>query len=108
MEIPVLSDIVVICALALSVIFVCRRLAIPTIVGFLLTGIFAGPHGLKLVSQVKVVDHLAEIGVVCLLFTIGLELSLKSLSRIKFIVLLGGAFQVVVTLIAGVGLASAL
>ena len=108
MEIPVLSDIVVICALALGVIFVCRRLAIPTIVGFLLTGIFAGPHGLKLVSQVKVVDHLAEIGVVCLLFTIGLELSLKSLSRIKFIVLLGGAFQVVVTLIAGVGLASAL
>jgi monovalent cation:H+ antiporter-2, CPA2 family len=108
MEIPVLSDIVVICALALGVIFVCRRLAIPTIVGFLLTGIFAGPHGLKLVSQVEVVDHLAEIGVVCLLFTIGLELSLKSLSRIKFIVLLGGSFQVVVTLIAGVGLASAL
>ena len=37
MDIPVLSDIVVICALALGVIFVCRRLAIPTIVGFLLT-----------------------------------------------------------------------
>ena len=108
MDIPLISDIVVISALALGVIFVCHRLAIPTIVGFLLTGILAGPHGLRLVSQVKEVEHLAEIGVVCLLFTIGLEFSLKSLSKIKSIALIGGAFQVFVTLIAGVGLASVL
>ncbi|MBM4327280.1 MAG: potassium transporter KefB [Deltaproteobacteria bacterium] len=108
METAFLKDIIIISGLALGVVFVCHRLAIPEIVGFLLTGILAGPHGFGLVSQVSDVDSLAEIGVVCLLFTIGLEFSLKSLLRIKFISLVGGSLQVGFTVAIGCALASTL
>jgi len=98
MEINLLQDIIIICGLALAVTFVCHRFRIPTVVGFLLTGLIAGPHGLALVHQVTKVEQLAEIGVVCLLFTIGLEFSLKSLLQIKFLTLVGGSCQIGLTL----------
>jgi monovalent cation:H+ antiporter-2, CPA2 family len=98
MEIEILRDIIVICGLALGVIYLCHRLKIPTIVGFLLTGLVAGPHGLALVRQISEVEQLAEVGVVCLLFTIGLEFSLKRLLQIRFLSLVGGGCQVGLTL----------
>jgi CPA2 family monovalent cation:H+ antiporter-2 len=108
LETAFLRDIIIISSLALGVVFICHRVGIPEIVGFLLTGILAGPHGFGLVSQVSDVDSLAEIGVVCLLFTIGLEFSLKSLMRIKFISLVGGSLQVGLTVAIGCALASTL
>jgi CPA2 family monovalent cation:H+ antiporter-2 len=69
-------------------------------VGFLLTGILAGPHGLGLLKAVHEVEVLAEIGVVLLLFTIGIEFSLKNLLRIKKSVLMGGSVQVLLTFVA--------
>jgi CPA2 family monovalent cation:H+ antiporter-2 len=69
-------------------------------VGLLLTGIFVGPHGLRLIKAVNNVETLAEIGVVLLLFTIGLEFSFKELSRLKKAALLGGSLQVVLTVVA--------
>ena len=102
MEITLLRDIIIICGLALSVIFLCQRCSIPPIVGLLLTGILVGPHGLRLVSQLGHVERMAEIGVVCLLFTIGLEFSLKSLLEIKFLSFVGGGIQVALSiLVAG-------
>ncbi|MBI5572130.1 MAG: cation:proton antiporter [Desulfomonile tiedjei] len=98
MEIGLLRDIIIICGLALGVIYICHRLKIPTIVGFLLTGLVAGPHGMALVRQTVEVEQLAEVGVVCLLFTIGLEFSLKRLLQIKFWSLVGGGCQVGLTL----------
>lgn len=98
MEIVLLRDIIIICGLALGVILVCHRLGIPTIVGFLITGVLAGPHGLALIHQMAEVEQLAEVGVVCLLFTIGLEFSLKRLYQIKFLSLVGGCCQVGLTL----------
>ena len=97
MEIPLLSDIVVIFGLSIAVLFVCYRLRIPTIVGFLLTGVLAGPYGLGLVKGVHEVEILAEIGVILLLFTIGIEFSLKDLLKIRRSVLLGGSLQVLLT-----------
>ncbi len=94
MEIPLLRDIIIICGLALGVGFFCQRFTIPDTVGFLLTGILAGPNCLGLVIHVSEVEQLAEIGVVCLLFTIGLEFSFKSLLKIKTSVLFGGTIQV--------------
>jgi len=108
MEITLLRDIIVICGLALSVIFVCQRCSIPPIVGLLITGILAGPHGLRLVSQLGHVERMAEIGVVCLLFTIGLEFSLKSLLQIKFMSLVGGGVQVVLSILLAGLIAGAL
>ncbi len=106
MEAPLFTDLIVICGLALGVIFVCHRLGIHPVAGFLLTGVLCGPHGLSLVRQVHEVEQVAEIGVICLLFTIGLEFSLKSLLEIKFLVLVGGALQVGLTLLVTAGIAA--
>ena len=83
MEIPLLNDIVIIFGLSIVVLFICHRFRIPSIVGFLLTGVLAGPHGLGLIKALHEVELLAEVGVVLLLFTIGIEFSLKSLLQIK-------------------------
>ena len=88
MELFLLKAILIIFALSMVVLFVCHRLKVPAIVGFLLTGLIAGPHGLGLITAVKEVKVLAEIGVVMLLFTIGIEFSLKDLIRIKRAVLM--------------------
>jgi len=48
MEIPLLKDILIIFTLAIAVLLVCHRLRVPSIVGFLFTGLLAGPHGLAL------------------------------------------------------------
>jgi CPA2 family monovalent cation:H+ antiporter-2 len=100
MGIPLLNDIVIIFGLAIAVLFLCHRLHVPTIVGYLMTGILAGPHGLGLIDGVHEVEILAEIGVVLLLFTIGIEFSLRSLLQIKRLVLIGGPLQVLLTLFA--------
>ncbi len=100
MEIPLLDDISIIFGLAVAVLFLCHALRIPSIVGFLLTGVVAGPHGLGLIDAVHEVELLAEIGVVMLLFTIGIEFSLKSLVRVKKAVMVAGGLQVFVTLLA--------
>ena len=93
MEVPLLKDLVIIFILATIVIFLFHRFRIPAVVGFLLTGIVVGPHGLGLISSVADVEILAEIGVILLLFTIGIEFSLKSLLRIKRFLLIGGTLQ---------------
>ncbi len=105
MEIPLLYDICIIFGLSIGVLLICHRLGVPSIVGFLLTGLIAGPHGLELIKAVHEVEILAEIGVILLLFTIGIEFSLKHLLRIKQAVLLGGSLQVGLTLLAAFALA---
>ncbi len=97
MALPLLHEIVIIFGLAIVVLFVCYRLHLPTLVGFFLTGVLAGPHGFGLIRGVRDVELLAEIGVVLLLFTIGLEFSLKDLLQIKKAVLVGGSLQVLLT-----------
>lgn len=99
-ELPMLSDIVWIFGLATLVILVFMRLKIPTIIGFLFTGALAGPYGLSLVQASTTVDVLSEIGVILLLFVIGMEFSLKSLMAIKKAVFIGGALQVSLTILA--------
>ncbi|MBT0810897.1 cation:proton antiporter [Litoribacter ruber] len=99
-ELPLLSDIVVIFGLATLVILIFTRFKIPTIIGFLLTGAIAGPYGLSLVTASTAVEVLSEIGVILLLFVIGMEFSLKSLLSIKKAVFIGGALQVGLTISA--------
>jgi len=99
MEIQLLKDIVIIVGLSIVVIFICHRIRVPAIVGFLLTGILAGPHGLGLVKAAQEVEILAEVGVVLLLFTIGIEFSLRNLLQIKKSVLIGGSLQVLLTIL---------
>ncbi|PKL75204.1 MAG: potassium transporter KefB [Candidatus Melainabacteria bacterium HGW-Melainabacteria-1] len=96
-----LQDMGVIFILAMGVILICHRLNISEIIGFLITGILAGPYGLKLVADVHTVELLAEVGVVLLLFTIGIEFSLGQLAQIRRSMLLGGSIQVFGTALAG-------
>lgn len=100
MDLPLLKDIFIIFGLSIVVLFVCLRIKIPTIVGFLITGIVAGPHGFGLISAVAEVETMSEIGIVLLLFTIGIEFSLKDLMKIKRLVFLGGSAQVFLTILA--------
>jgi CPA2 family monovalent cation:H+ antiporter-2 len=99
MDLPILKDILIIFGLSIAVLFVCLRLKLPTIVGFLVTGILAGPHGLGFIEDVGNVDRMAEVGVVLLLFTIGIEFSLKDFFRIRRVLLVGGSLQVLLTIL---------
>ncbi|MDX1765297.1 MAG: cation:proton antiporter, partial [bacterium] len=99
-----LTDMVVIFGVAIAVLFVSTRLGLPAIVGLLLTGVLAGPHGLMLVKAVHEVEVSAEIGVILLLFTIGIEFSLKQLMQIRRSVLLGGGLQALFTVGATVAM----
>jgi CPA2 family monovalent cation:H+ antiporter-2 len=98
MQIPLLQEVVIILGLSVLVILIFQRLKLPTILGFLLTGVLIGPFGFSLIKAIHEVEVLAEIGVILLLFVIGLEFSLKSLMAIKKTVFVGGSVQVFVTI----------
>lgn len=104
MDIPLLPDIVAIFCLSIGVLLVCHQIKIPPIVGFLLTGVLCGPTALGLVQNPHAVELLAEIGVVLLLFSIGLEMSGDELMRLKRPVFVGGTAQVALTIGAFMGL----
>ncbi|MCX8117778.1 MAG: cation:proton antiporter [Desulfobacterota bacterium] len=97
MELGFLKTLVIIFGVSASVIYLLHRVRVPSIVGFLAAGVLLGPHGFGLVRDIREVELLAEIGVILLLFTIGLEISLKNLKRIRSAVLGGGLSQVLLT-----------
>ncbi|HSK74733.1 MAG TPA: cation:proton antiporter [Pyrinomonadaceae bacterium] len=96
---PIFDDLVLILLAAVPIVFICHRLRLPTLVGFMLTGIIIGPYGLGLLKELEAIEVLAEIGVILLLFTIGLEFSLKRMMEMKRLVFLGGGLQVVLTIL---------
>lgn len=93
MEFTILRDILIIFALSTLVNYVFTKIKVPSIVGYLLTGVLAGPHLTGIIHEVENIEVLAEVGVVLLLFTIGLEFSLKHLIRIRKTVFWGGLVQ---------------
>lgn len=98
MEIILLNDLVIIFGLSVAVIFLFNKINLPPIIGFLFTGILAGPFGLKLVQSVHQVELLSEVGILLLLFTIGIEFSFKEILNLRKSVLVGGSFQVFITI----------
>ncbi|MEQ9261729.1 MAG: cation:proton antiporter [Owenweeksia sp.] len=98
MEIPLLQEMVILLGLSVAVIFIFQKLKLPTILGFLVTGIAFGPSGLGLIEASHDIEILSEIGIILLLFIIGLEFSLSDLARIKKVVFIGGASQVLLTI----------
>lgn len=97
MDLNILKGIVVIFALSTFVNLIFTRIKVPTVVGYLLTGVIAGPHMLSMAGGSNEINMLAEIGVVLLLFTIGMEFSLQHLLKIRKIVFFGGLLQVFAT-----------
>jgi CPA2 family monovalent cation:H+ antiporter-2 len=98
-----LRESVILLGSAVAVLLVSARLRVPPLVALLLTGLLIGPSGLGWVPDPKEVEVFAEIGVVLLLFVIGLELSLARLKELRRAFLLGGSVQAGLT----VALASA-
>jgi len=103
-ELVFLLDLVVILAAAVAVVVSLRWLRVPSIAGFIVAGIVIGPGALGLVQDLHQVEVLAEIGVVLLLFGIGLELSLGRVRRLWRPIAVGGAIQVGTTILAVLGL----
>lgn len=99
-EYTFLKLLVIIFGVSASVVFLLNRLKIPSIVGFLIAGVFMGPHGFGIIKDIHNVELLAEIGVILLLFTIGLELSFKNIMMLRSAVLGGGLSQVLLTILA--------
>lgn len=95
-----LSDVILLFILSIAVTLFCNKLRLPVTVGFLLTGVLVGPYALGLVSDVQAIEHIADIGVAILLFTIGMELSGDALNRLKRPVFLGGTLQIGLTIVA--------
>lgn len=97
MHLPMLQDFLILLGLSMVVVFVLQRLKLPSILGFLVTGILIGPHGFGLLNESEQIEAISEIGVILLLFVIGMELSIKQLVSIKNTVFIGGALQVGLT-----------
>jgi monovalent cation:H+ antiporter-2, CPA2 family len=99
-----LPQTVAMIAASAVIAYVCHRLKILPIVGFLLAGVVIGPHALAVVEDAALIDQIAEIGIVLLLFTIGLEFSLERLWRIKRAIFIGGGLQLALTIAAVTGI----
>lgn len=108
MDVTLFRSISILLAFAILVLLICYRLKIPEIIGFLMTGILAGPYGLGIFTNMQEINFLSEIGVVLLLFTIGIEFSFKSLLELKKQFFIGGTLQVALTLAAAFVIAMAM
>ncbi len=86
--------------LAIVLLYLGQRLKIPSIVSFLLIGMLVGPFGFGFVTNQSAIDTFGEIGIILLLFTIGLEFSFQKLLRSWRTVIIGGLVQVCTTIVA--------
>lgn len=102
-HIPFLNELALIAGLGLVVTLILSRLKLPTVAGLLVVGALVGPYGLRWVHSEGSIETLAELGVVLLLFTIGLEFSLERLRHIFAQVALGGIAQVGLTIAVTLG-----
>lgn len=100
-----LGQILLLLGTALTAVLVLQRLRVPSILAYLLVGLFVGPHTPGPIIEAAEVQPLAEFGIVFLLFTIGLSFSIPQLHALRHLVLGLGTAQVVLTT-AGVGFAT--
>ena len=98
MESTFLEALVIIFGFSALIVYFLNRVNIPSVVGFLLAGVIIGPYGIGIVKDTRAVEALAEIGVILLLFTIGIEFSLTKLARMKKAIITGGGSQVFLTI----------
>ena len=104
-ELNFLQDLLILFGLSVAVVVAFHRANLPPVVGFLITGVVCGPYGFGLIDGIHEVEFLAEIGVVLLLFTVGIEVSIEKLVRLRTFLLVGGGLQVALTLAAILALA---
>jgi CPA2 family monovalent cation:H+ antiporter-2 len=96
----VLKDLMIVLLCAAMVLVMTYRLRIPSVIGFLLTGILIGPGVLSLIPDSQQISVLSEIGVMLLMFSVGLEFSIEKLRQMKYEVLVIGGMQILLTIAA--------
>jgi len=90
----VLGNLLLIFSVSIAVVFLFHQFRLPSIAGFLVAGALIGPHGLNLIYDIGTVQVLAEIGVVLLLFTIGIEFSVVQLASLRRLFVIAAPIQV--------------
>ena len=93
-----LLDIILIFGCAIVVLYFGHKLKIPGVVGFLITGMIIGPYGLGFIEDPEIVTILSQVGIIFLLFTIGMQFSFRTLYEMRKTVLVGGSIQVLLTI----------
>src|SRR5919107_671334 len=107
-ELHLIVNIAVAVAVALVGGLLAHRLRQPVIVGYLLAGVAIGPFTPGFIGDREQIASLAEVGVIFLMFALGIEFSLKDLARVRNVAVLGTTLQILLTMAAGVGLGTAL
>ncbi|MFO0419041.1 MAG: cation:proton antiporter [Planctomycetota bacterium] len=102
-----LLELALLFALCVGVAVTFHRFRLPPIVGFLVAGVLVGPNAIGLVQHKAMVEHLAEVGVVVLLFAVGLEVPLGQIQRLRRAIFVGGGLQIVGTIAATAAVAMA-
>lgn len=93
-----LGSVVLVLLVAVLTVIICRRTNIPAMIGYLVVGFLTGPGVLKIIPQTPATEFLGEIGIVFLMFSIGLEFSISKLRAMKHLVFGLGSLQVGVTI----------
>ncbi|MEC7520404.1 MAG: cation:proton antiporter [Myxococcota bacterium] len=104
-HIPLIDELALLAAVGVFTALVLARLRLPPVSGLITAGVLLGPFGLGLIREREAIDVLSEVGVVFLLFTVGLEFSMTKLRAIWRLVFVGGSLQVALTLGAVAGFA---
>ncbi len=103
------ADLALVLLAALGGGFLAQRIGQPLIVGYILAGVIIGPFtGGPTVGSVHDIERMAELGVVLLLFSLGLEVSFSELAPVRRVALIGGVLQILLTIALGLGLGLAL
>lgn len=105
---PLISTVVVGLVLAFVLGLIAQRIRVSPLVGYLLAGVFMGPFTPGYVADQKIANELAEIGIILLMFGVGLHFSLKDLLSVKNIAIPGAIVQIAVATLLGIGLGEAL
>lgn len=92
-------EILAILSSAVFIVWLFRRLKLPAILAYLVAGVLVGEHGINIIQDQVDYDHFAELGIVFLLFTLGLEFSLPRLMAMRHLVLAVGSLQVGISLL---------
>jgi CPA2 family monovalent cation:H+ antiporter-2 len=96
----IMPAIVAVIVLSILLLYLGQHLKLPSIVSFLVIGMLVGPFGFALITDQSLISTIGEIGIVLLLFTIGLEFSFQKLIRSWRAVIIGGIVQVCTTIVA--------
>ncbi len=104
-DMPLIVTLAAALGLALVLGFVAARLKLPTLVGYLLAGVIIGPHTPGFVADVALAGQLAEVGVVLLMFGVGLHFSIDDLLAVRKVAVTGAVVQMAVATAMGAGVA---